>query len=591
MRIQRIVILIASVLGILSVFLPWVSISAFGVSASLNGINLGEVLKGYGWVGPLVIAIFAIPMVISIAGDRSRPIIGSFKFVSAVAGAISALSVVALISYIYNELSVAGPFQDAAMDAVFSIMGSGLYTLFIAGVGVCAASLVSKNKMTMNVPSLSNDQQGPENVPSLSNDQQGPETELTASQIKKRRNLYLSVSAVALLVLGLIYAWSIFSGPLSAHTGFTRGDLQITFTISMIFFCLSMLAGAFINRVLSIRGTLMVAAVLLAVGFAGTAMFGQAHIGVIYVCYGVLSASACGIGYNTVVSRVGIWFPDKTGFASGVMMMGFGLGGLILGTVAAKMITGIGIQTTFYILAVIGFIFMSILASLIKPAPSNIVREMAPQKLAAGSSDKPTVKDGYIYTAPILIAYSIFGICAIAAGLTLIGSAKPGMEAVGGAEWAGFATIFVGLVSTMNGISRLIVGTIFDKTNLITALFVVAIIGLMASSSLAVAYATSTPILYIIGGLCLGFSYGGIPVVAAAFAREGFGAKNYPTNLAVVNLTIAFGSFLSQGVISVAGPDGTATHPSVWLAVVGVSSVALIGVVIFTLMYRVYLKK
>jgi len=415
-------------------------------------------------------------------------------------------------------------------------------------------------------------------------------TELTASQIKKRRNLYLSVSAVGMLVLGLIYAWSIFSGPLSEHTGFTRGDLQITFTISMIFFCLSMLAGAFINRALSIRGTLLVAAVLLFAGFFGTAMFGRAHIGVIYVCYGVLSASACGIGYNTIVSRVGIWFPDKTGFASGVMMMGFGLGGLILGTIAAKMITGLGIQTTFHILAVIGFIVLAVMAALIKPAPSNIVREMAPQKLAAGSSDRPIIKDGYVYTSPILIAHAVFGVCAIAAGLTLIGSAKPGMEAVGGAEWAGFATIFVGLLSTLNGISRLIVGTIYDKTNLIAAYFVIVIAGLLASCSLAAAYATSTPILYIVGGLCLGFSYGGIPVVSAAFAREGFGAKNYPTNLAIVNLTIAIGSFLSQGVISIASPDGTATHLPVWLAVIGVSAVAFLGVVAFTVMYRPNLK-
>jgi OFA family oxalate/formate antiporter-like MFS transporter len=414
--------------------------------------------------------------------------------------------------------------------------------------------------------------------------------ELTASQIRGKRNLYLCVSTLGMLVLGLIYAWSIFSGPLSAHTGYVKGDLQITFTISMIFFCLSMLAGAFINKALSIRGTLLVSAVLIAVGFAGTAMFGKTHIGVIYVCYGVLCASACGIGYNTIVARVGIWFPDRTGFASGVMMMGFGLGGLILGTTAARMIAALGIDATFYILAVIGFIVMAIIATMIKPAPPNIVREMAPQKLAAGSGDRPTVKDGYVYTSPILIAYAVFGVCAIAAGLTIIGSAKPGMETVGGTEWAGFATIFVGLLSTLNGVSRLIVGTIYDKTSLITALFVVSVVGLLASSGLAVAYTTSTPLLYIIAGLCLGFSYGGIPVVAAAFAREGFGAKNYPTNLAIVNLTIAVGAFLSQGVISMTSSDGTATHTEVWFAVIGVSAAAFLGVVVFTMMYRVHLK-
>ena len=415
--------------------------------------------------------------------------------------------------------------------------------------------------------------------------------ELTASQIKKRRNLYISVSTLGLLVLGLIYAWSIFSGPLVAHTGYTKGDLQITFTISIVCFCLSMLVAAFINRVLSIRSTLLIAAVLIAVGFAGTAMFGKAHIGVIYVCYGVFCASACGFGYNTIIARVGIWFPDKTGFASGIMMMGFGLGSLILGTIAASMISGLGLQTTFYILAVFGFIVMAILASLIKTAPANIVREMAPQKLAAGGGDSPTIKDGYIYTSPTFIAYCAFAVCAIAVGLTLIGSAKQGLELIGGTEWAGFATLFVGLVSTLNGVARLIVGTIFDKTSLKTAFFVIVIVGLLGSSGLAAAYAISMPLLYIVAGLFIGFSYGGIPVVAATYAREGFGAKNYPTNLAVVNLNIALGAFLSQIVISISSPDGTATHLPVWLAAIGVSAVAFLGVIIFTTMYRKYLKQ
>ena len=410
--------------------------------------------------------------------------------------------------------------------------------------------------------------------------------ELTASQIKGRRNLYLYVSTLGLLVLGLIYAWSIFSGPLVEYTGYARGDLQITFTFSMIFFCLGSLAGAFINRVLSIRNTLLIAAVLIAAGFAGTVMFGRTHIGAIYLCYGVLCASACGIGYNTIIARVGVWFPDRTGFASGVMMMGFGLGSLILGTVAKLMIDETGIQATFYILAVIGFIVTFAIAVLIQPAPTNIVREMAPQKLAAAGSDKPAIKDGYVYTSPIFIAYSIFAICAIAAGLTLIGSAKPGMETVGGASWIGFSTLFVGLLSTLNGVSRLIVGTIFDKTSLKTAFFVVVIAGVLASTGLAAAYAYSQPLLYIAAGLLLGFSYGGIPVVAAAFAREGFGARLYPTNLAVANLNIALGAFLSQGVISIASPDGTATHLPVWLAVIGVSVVAFLGVIVFTIMYK-----
>ncbi|MDR0843514.1 MAG: MFS transporter [Acidobacteriota bacterium] len=408
--------------------------------------------------------------------------------------------------------------------------------------------------------------------------------ELTASQIKGKRNLYLCASTVGLLVLGLIYAWSIFSGPLAAYTGYTKGDLQITFTLSMVFFCLGCLAGAFINKKLSVRNTLLVAAVLWGVGFAGTAWLATSHIAAIYVCYGVLCATACGIGYNTIIATVGIWFPDKTGFASGVMMMGFGLSSLLLGSTAAKLIAAIQIQNTFYILAAIGFVVTIIIATLIRTAPSNIVKEMAPHKLAAGAADKPTIKDGYVYTTPIFWAYCVFGLAAICVGLTLIGSAKPGAEAVGVSP--GLATIFVGLVSTVNGISRVIVGTIYDRTNLKVAFFVIGIVAVLASSGVAVAYSASIPLLYIVAGISIGFAYGGIPVVAAAFAREGFGARLYPTNLATVNLTIALGAFSSQGLISFTSPDGTATHLPVWIGVVAVSVIALLAVITVSAMYK-----
>ncbi|MDR1728363.1 MAG: MFS transporter [Acidobacteriota bacterium] len=422
--------------------------------------------------------------------------------------------------------------------------------------------------------------------------------ELTAAQIKGKRNLYLFASAVGLLVLGLIYAWSIFSGPLAAFTGYAKGDLQVTFTFSMVFFCLGCLAGAFINKKLSVRGTLLVAAALLAVGFAGTVLLGQASIYYIYVCYGVLCATACGIGYNTIIATVGVWFPDRTGFASGVMMMGFGLGSLILGSIVAKMIDpqdpqAIGIQKTFYILAAVGFVVTAAIAALIRTAPPNIVKEMAPQRLAAGNVDKPAIADDYVYKAPIFWVYVVFGMCAIAAGVTLIGSAKPGLEKVGGAVGVITPTLFVGLFSTLNGVSRVIVGTIYDKTSLKVAFFAIVVAGLLASSGLAGAYSTSMPLLYIVAGLLMGFSYGGIPVVAAAFAREGFGARLYPTNLATVNLTIALGAFLSQAVISMTNPknpanpeSGTAADLSVWLGIIAVSAVAFLAIAAFSMMYK-----
>lgn len=50
----------------------------------------------------------------------------------------------------------------------------------------------------------------------------------------------LIVDVILLLVLGLIYAWSVFRGPLMADLG---DGVKSTFTITMIMFCIGGLVG------------------------------------------------------------------------------------------------------------------------------------------------------------------------------------------------------------------------------------------------------------------------------------------------------------------------------------------------------------
>lgn len=60
------------------------------------------------------------------------------------------------------------------------------------------------------------------------------------------------------------------------------------------------------------------------------------------------------------------WFPDKPGLASGIMMMGFGLGALILGSIATSLVASKGIFTTFMILGIMIFVVLLIGSFFIK---------------------------------------------------------------------------------------------------------------------------------------------------------------------------------------------------------------------------------
>ena len=83
-----------------------------------------------------------------------------------------------------------------------------------------------------------------------------------------KRWLYLIIGTAVLLFLGLIYAWSIFKVPFSGiFPDWTIAQMSLTFTISMIFFCLGGFAGGLLSKRFSVRVRYLISAVMLFVGF------------------------------------------------------------------------------------------------------------------------------------------------------------------------------------------------------------------------------------------------------------------------------------------------------------------------------------
>lgn len=399
---------------------------------------------------------------------------------------------------------------------------------------------------------------------------------MEANEIKKKRSVYLVLSAVSLLFLGLIYAFSMFAAPMCQSFGLEKSAVGLTFNIMMITFCIGAVLGSQIEGKIGVRNTLIIAAIMFLAGFAGTGLFADGNIGIVYGCYGVLGGLGVGIGYNSVIATTNVWFPDKVGFSSGVLMMGFGLGSLILGTPSVNLAPTLGLSTVFIGIGVITAIVVIALAMVLKRPPADIVAIMAPEK-AVGSGYDPGDEDTALKTSTFYV-YWIWAIIVIAIGLATIGNCASDAQLVG--LDAAFATLLVGLVSTCNGLARVVIGMIYDKTNVKVTMLVDGLIAVVACVSIVAALMTSTPILYIIGAFCCGFCYGGVPVVASAFARQRFGAKNYPLNLSLANFAIVFGSILNIVVQSAVG--GADNRLGVFIVMAVLSVLAVIDVLPFT---------
>lgn len=406
----------------------------------------------------------------------------------------------------------------------------------------------------------------------------------TVSQIKSKRMLYLALATLTLFFLGLIYAFSMFAAPMCSAFNLEKGAVGLTFNIMMITFCVGAVVGSQIEKRIGVKGALVVSAVMFFAGFAGTGAFANGSIAVVYLCYGVLGGLGVGIGYNTVIATTNVWFPDKVGFSSGVLMMGFGLSSLILGTLAVQISTSMGLGTVLIALGVVTAVVVVVAAVVLARPPADIIELMAPEKAVAGGYD-PGEEDTPLKTSTFYI-YWIWAIIVIAIGLATIGNCASDAQLVG--IDAGFASLLVGLVSVCNGLSRVLIGIVYDKTNVKATMFVDGLIAVAATVCIIGAFLTGISALYIVGASCCGFCYGGVPVVASAFARQRFGAKAYPLNLSLANFAITFGSILNVIVQAVVGGDN---RLGVFAVMAILSLVALVDVLPFSRKWNSDMKK
>ncbi len=141
------------------------------------------------------------------------------------------------------------------------------------------------------------------------------------------RWLIALAGTISMICLGTVYSWSLFTQPLIASFGWSNTTTTWAFALAILFLGIGAIIGGRWQDRAGPRPVAITGLVLWGVGniLAG---LGTAQLGAwwIYVTYGVIGGLGLGLGYVTPVAAVTKWFPDKRGFGSGMVVMGFGLG-------------------------------------------------------------------------------------------------------------------------------------------------------------------------------------------------------------------------------------------------------------------------
>ena len=352
------------------------------------------------------------------------------------------------------------------------------------------------------------------------------------------KKLYVANAFVCLLFLGLIYAWSVFVAPLETEFGWTRSETSLNFSISMAMFCLGGIASGWLLKIKTPRQVMILSGICILAGFSLASR--MQTLSELYFFHGFLCGFGVGVGYNVLVSTTLQWFPDRQGSVAGFLLMAFGMGGFLLGTVAHYMMEAMGWRNTFMLLGLVmgGLIFLVSL-NVKRPAAGQVPRKPA-------SESERDYKPGEMLRDRSFHANYMRSVMSTAVGFTLVGNAAPFAYLI--SQNAAFAALIGGLVSIFNGLGRVAGGIIFDKIGSRKTFFL-GIGGMFLGTLLLIFAAIHNSVLLLTAGYVIGgFFYGNNVAGNSGFIGNVFGLRDYAVNMSIANTSLLFASFVGPYV-------------------------------------------
>lgn len=370
-------------------------------------------------------------------------------------------------------------------------------------------------------------------------------------QLRRKK---LALSAVCMLFAGVIYAWSVLKAPLQQEFGWTSSALSLNFTLTLCFFCMGGVLGSRITKRWSPKTGLLIAALLVALGFCFSSGL-TGNILMLYLFYAGLAGTGIGVTYNIIISTANAWFPDKKGLCSGVLMMCFGLSSLMIGKGADLLfqMPSMGWRKTFLLLglSISGVIALCGLGISTPPAGMEFP---PPKKAVPGAFPAQEMTTPEMIRRASFWKFFCFSILTSASGNAIINFARD-LALAAGAQ-AALAATLVGVLSLCNGFGRIISGLLSDAFGVRRTMLISNSIALLAPLVVLLGVNHSSLPLCT-AGLCLtGVAYGFLATIISAFTASFYGLKCFSSNYSFSNLMIfpaSFGATLASVLLEHSG--------------------------------------
>ena len=162
------------------------------------------------------------------------------------------------------------------------------------------------------------------------------------------------------LLLGLVvmmaisspqYVWTLFVKPFQAATGSGLPTVQITFSVLIVLQTLFSPAQGWLIDRFGPKVLVAGGAALTGLGWVLSARVDT--VWMLFLTYGLFCGIGTGIVYVGVVCLMARWFPDRRGFAIGIVAAGYGMGAMLTTFPISSMLSSLGAPATLIVFGVI----------------------------------------------------------------------------------------------------------------------------------------------------------------------------------------------------------------------------------------------
>lgn len=323
----------------------------------------------------------------------------------------------------------------------------------------------------------------------------------------RNKIVFIVASILMMLMLGSVYSWSIIRVSVEEAFNLSATQSGFPYMVSLSSYALSMLISGKLMKRFQV-GVVLGGAFLFSLGLFLSSLV--TTIPMLTLTYGILVGTGVGMLYGVPLYVINQTFPNRVGFFSGLVLLGFGFSSVIMAPIIEILLLTTNLSTMFATLSFIAIVVFSFaLIPLLQPITPLADRASLPTPI-----HKPTFT--YLYVLFLLSLIS---------GLMMIGLTY--RIGVVNYEYDGvFVTFLLTIFAIANAIARPLFGWIIDRKNIFFA-GTLSLSIISTSALIAIVNQGQLTWLFALNYGVFWFGLGSWVAIAPLAVKKLFGAHNY----------------------------------------------------------------